>query len=186
MYPALESLSEDPELAWFCVRSRTRHEHIASASLRRLQGMEVVNPRIRFRRPTVRGPISVIESMFPGYLFAKFSLRQSLDVVKFSWGVADVVHFGCFWPMVSDETIQDLQDALGPEEIRTLEPTLKLGEQVEIAGGAFRGFNGIVTRIMPARDRVTLLLEFLGRQTTVELPRDGIIQQGLRHERVGG
>src|SRR4026208_2096062 len=89
-------MSSALDLGWFCVRSRTRQEHIAAASLKRMEGMEVVNPRIRFRRPTSRGPVWVTESMFPGYVFARFSLRQSLDVVRYSFGVAGVVHFGIF------------------------------------------------------------------------------------------
>jgi hypothetical protein len=31
---------------------------------------------------------------------------------------------------------------------------------------------------MPARERVAVLLEFLGRQTTIELPADSVIKEG--------
>ena len=144
--------------------------------------MEVVNPRIRFRRPTSRGPIWVTESMFPGYVFARFSLRQSLDLVQYAYGVANVVHFGFFWPVVPDETIDGLRSLIGEEEVREVAPALKVGQEVEVATGTFAGFHGIVTRLMPARDRVAVLLEFLGRQTTVELPLHGISHEGPRFE----
>lgn len=175
-------MSSALDLGWFCVRSRTRQEHIATASLRRMEGMEVVNPRIRFRRPTSRGPIWVTESMFPGYVFARFSLKQSLDVVQYAYGVANVVHFGFFWPVVPDETIDGLRSMIGEEEVREVGPALKVGQEVEVAAGTFAGFHGIVTRIMPARDRVAVLLDFLGRQTTVELPLHGISHEGPRFE----
>jgi len=182
--PTVESVlsSGDDTPAWFCVRSRTREEHIAAASLRRLEGMEVVNPRIRFRRPTARGPVWVTESMFPGYIFARFDLRQSLDVVRYSFGVAGVVHFGIFWPIVPDEVVDGIRAVVGEEEVRLVEPALKVGEEVEVATGNFAGFRGIVTRIMPARDRVAVLLDFLGRQTTVELPLDGVSHDGPRYQ----
>lgn len=182
--PTLENVlsSADEEISWFCVRSRTKEEHIATASLRRLEGMEVVNPRIRFRRPTARGPVWVTESMFPGYVFARFNLRQSLDVVRYAFGVAGVVHFGIFWPIVPDDVIEGIRAVVGDEEVRLVEPALKVGDEVEVAAGSFAGFRGIVTRIMPARDRVAVLLEFLGRQTTVELPLDGVAHDGPRFQ----
>jgi len=176
----LSSCDDNP--AWFCVRSRTREEHIAASSLRRLEGMEVVNPRIRFRRPTVRGPVWVTESMFPGYIFARFNLRESLDVVRYTFGVAGVVHFGIFWPIVPDEVIDGIRAVVGEEEVRLVEPALQVGDEVEVAAGSFAGFRGIVTRIMPARDRVSVLLDFLGRQTTVELPLDGVSHDGPRYQ----
>ena len=143
--------------------------------------MEVTNPRIRFRRPTARGPIWVIESMFPGYVFARFNLKRSLDVVRYAFGVSGVVHFGCFWPVVPEEAIGALREIVGEEEVREVAPALKPGDEVEVAAGAFAGFHGIVTRIMPARDRVAVLLEFLGRQTTVELPLGGVSYGGPRY-----
>jgi transcriptional antiterminator RfaH len=182
--PTMESVlsSADSDLSWFCVRSRTREEHIATASLRRLEGMEVVNPRIRFRRPTSRGPVWATESMFPGYVFARFNLRQSLDVVRYSFGVAGVVHFGLFWPVVPDETIETIREVVGEEEVRVVEPALKVGDEVEVAAGSFAGFHGIVTRVMPARDRVAVLFEFLGRQTVVELSLSGVSHDGPRYQ----
>jgi transcriptional antiterminator RfaH len=182
--PLMESvLSPDSgDLSWFCVRARPREEHIAAANLRRSEGMDVLNPRIRFRRPTTRGPVWVTESMFPGYIFARFNLRRSLDVVRYSFGVAGVVHFGLFWPVVPDETVEGIRAVVGEEEIRLVEPALKVGDEVEVATGSFTGFHGIVTRVMPARDRVTVLLEFLGRQTLVELPLSGVSHDGPRYE----
>jgi transcription antitermination factor NusG len=139
LLPLMESVLSPVEgdLSWFCVRARPREEHIAAASLRRLEGMDVLNPRIKFRRPTVRGPVWVTESMFPGYIFARFNLRQSLDVVRYSFGVAGVVHFGLFWPIVPDETVEGIRAVVGEEEVRFVEPALKVGDDVEVATGSF-------------------------------------------------
>jgi hypothetical protein len=38
-----------------------------------------------------------------------------------------------------------------------------------------RGLQAVVSRVMPARQRAAVLLEFLGRQTTVELDRGQLI-----------
>jgi transcriptional antiterminator RfaH len=177
IFPNSETDGDD---SWFCVRSKTRQEHIAAANLRRLR-IDVLNPRIRFRRATTRGPMWVIESMFPGYLFARFNFKRSLDAVQHTFGVTGVVHFGFFWPVVSDETVDALRAIVGEEEVHMVGPALEVGQEVEVATGAFSGFLGIVTRVMPAKDRVAVLLEFLGRQTTVELPIGGVSHDGPRY-----
>jgi transcription antitermination factor NusG len=45
-----------------------------------------------------------------------------------------------------------------------------MGEEVQVVGGAFAGLKAVVTRIMPARQRVAVLLEFLGRLSEMEVP----------------
>jgi transcription antitermination factor NusG len=35
---------------------------------------------------------------------------------------------------------------------------------------------GVITRVIPARQRVAVLLDFLGRQTAVELPAEQLIK----------
>jgi transcriptional antiterminator RfaH len=177
---SLESVVQ-PGLAWFCVRSQPKHEHVATANLRRNLELEVVNPRIRFKRPTSRGPIWVTESLFPNYLFARFSWKASLETVRHTGGVAGVVHFGSFWPEIPDATISDLRKMVGEDEVRTIEQTLRVGDEVEVATGAFAGFQGIISRLVPARQRVAVLLEFLGRQSLVELQMETLILNGCRY-----
>jgi len=175
------SMRHYSELAWFCVRSQPKHEHIASANLRRNHELQTVNPRIRFSRTTSRGPVWVTESLFPNYLFARFNWEASLEIVRHTGGVAGVVHFGHFWPIIPDSTIAGLRELVGEDEIRSIDQTLRVGDEVEIARDVFRGFQGIVTRVMPARQRVAVLLDFLGRQTVVEVKMEELIVSGFRY-----
>src|SRR5687768_2875491 len=69
--PLLLASTVEP-VAWFCLRSQPRHEHIAARQLAQMSDVEVFNPRIRFARPTRHGPAWVTESLFPNYLFARF------------------------------------------------------------------------------------------------------------------
>ena len=174
MYLQRSGLAGDTGGRWYCVRSQPRHEHIAAANLRRNHELEVFNPRIRFKRATRRGPVWVTEPLFPRYLFARFELSVMLPKVQHTFGVAGVVRFGAFWPAVSDSVIRELLSAVGEEETRVIEDTLQEGGEVQILGGAFDGFRAIVTRVMPARNRVAVLLDFLGRQTVVELDRGAV------------
>src|ERR1035437_7163225 len=65
---------------------------------------------------------------------------------------------------------------LGEGPVHVIRQDLQPGEAVQIAGGVFHGLRAVVTRVMPSRERVAVLLEFLGRQTTVELPTGAVIR----------
>ena len=69
---------EQPIDWWFCLRAQPKREHIAAACLRQNSEVEVFCPRVRFRKHTNRGPVWFVESMFPGYLFARFDYAISI------------------------------------------------------------------------------------------------------------
>jgi transcriptional antiterminator RfaH len=153
------------------VRSQPRHEHIAAAHLRRHEQLEVFSPRLRFKRATRRGPVWVTEPLFPSYLFAKFDWRMWLREVEHTPGVAAVVHFGLVWPTVPEEVIAELKSRVDATETRVIDEVYHEGDEVEVKGGLLDGWHAVVTRVMPARRRVAVLLDFLGRQTLVELDK---------------
>ena len=163
-----------PELAWHCVRSQPKHEHIAAGNLRALTGIEVFNPRMRCRRATRRGPVWVTEPVFPNYLFAHFALEAHLQRVRYVSGVSSLVHFGGQIPSVPDEVIAELRQTLGGAELKVWEPELVPGESVRIITGAFHGFGALIQSIHHGPQRVRVLLELLGRATSVERPRSSI------------
>jgi transcriptional antiterminator RfaH len=163
---------------WFCLKSQPKHEHIAAAHLRQTSAVEVFLPRIRFKRATRQGTVWVTEALFPSYLFARFDWQASLRQVQHSRGVRGVVHFGERWPAIPGETIHELQQAVGESGLRTIPEQFLPGDEVEITEGAMRGLRAVVTRILPGRERIAVLMEFLGRQTMIELPRHFIIKEG--------
>jgi transcriptional antiterminator RfaH len=163
---------------WFCLKSQPKHEHIAAAHLRQTSAVEVFLPRIRFKRATRQGTVWVTEALFPGYLFARFDWQDSLRVVQHSRGVRGVVHFGERWPAIPGETIRELQQAVGEAGLRTIPEQFLPGDEVEITEGAMRGLRAVVTRVLPGRERIAVLMEFLGRQTMIELPRHFLIKEG--------
>jgi transcriptional antiterminator RfaH len=156
-------------LAWFCLRSQPKHERIAAQHLRQYEDVEVFNPRLRFMRPTRVGPAQVTESLFPNYLFAKFDLKTSLAKVHYAPGVSRVVHFGDRWPTIPDPVIEDIRSAMGPGELRDVPFDLAPGDTVNVAGGVFHGLQAVISQVMPAQQRVIVLMDFLGRQATVVL-----------------
>ncbi len=160
--------------AWYCVRTQPKHEHIASANLHRNLGLEVFHPRLRLERPTCRGVVRVIEPLFPCYLFVRFNLNERLDEIRHVSGVSSLVHFGHGIPVVPDAVIDELRQCFETEEAMNVEEPLRPGVEVTVAQGSFLGFRGIVVRLMPSRQRVQILLDFLGRTTVAEVERTAL------------
>jgi transcriptional antiterminator RfaH len=172
------------EPAWFCVRSHPKHEHIAAAHLRQA-GIEVLLPRIRFRKASLRGPVWTTEVLFPCYLFARFDWRASLRLVHHSPGVSKVVSFGTHWPAIPDGIIDELREAVGADELHVIDENFSPGDKVKISGGIFHGLTALVMQVIPARQRVRVLLDFLGRQTMVEVSGEKLVKEELPHKRLG-
>jgi transcriptional antiterminator RfaH len=177
----MESTQLQEPTAWFCVVSRRKHEYIAAAQLAERQTVRVFAPRIRFRRATRNGPRWTTEALFPCYFFAKMG-PSLLRWVHHAPQVRGVVHFGNAWPTVPDQTMEELEKTLGGGQIHVIEPAVSSGDEVKIVSGTFHGFEAVVAQVMPGRERVAVLLEFLGRQTAVELDTRAILKKAEQRE----
>jgi transcriptional antiterminator RfaH len=169
----------EPLVAWFCLRSQPKHEHIAAQHLRCMDDVQVLNPRVRFKRATRLGKVWVTEAMFPSYLFARFDFNSALARVNYAPGVKSVVHFGTGYPFIPDPVIDELRATLGDNELRVIADDIEPGDAVKLLGEPFHGLHAVVTRIMPGRQRVLVLLDFLGRQTPVEVGMETVIKAQL-------
>ncbi len=171
-------VTESKGHAWFCLQAQPKHEHIAAARLRQIEDIEVFLPRVRFKRPTRLGLAWVTEALFPGYLFARFDWPAARRLVHYASGVRRIVHFGGHVPVISEQIIEGLKLELGPDDVRTISQELSPGDAVQIADGALRGLSAVVTRVLPSRERVAVLMDLLGRQTTVELTYGAMVKEG--------
>ena len=163
------------EPAWYCIRSHPKHEHIAAANLRHVPELEVFNPQLRFVRCTPRGRASSTESLFPNYLFARFVLAATLEKVRFTPSVNKVLSFGDRVPSIPDPVIAELRQNLEEKEQHVFTDAPIEGQEVEIAAGPFQGAQAIVTRVLPAKQRVQVLMEILGQSTVTELNLESLL-----------
>jgi transcriptional antiterminator RfaH len=138
--------------------------------------VEIYLPRIRFKRSTRRGPVWFTEALFPNYLFARFDLVKTARHVISARGVSTIVHFGDHWPQIPDDVINDLRATVTSDEVHVVDQELQAGEEVVISGGAFHDLKAVITRVLPARDRVAVLIDFLGRLTMTEVPVDSVVR----------
>ena len=171
--PALLALSNDP--VWFCLRAEPKREHLAATALRRRFKIECLSPRLRFRKLTQRGPVWFVEAMFPGYLFAKFVYSAQHRAVESSHGVRGIVRFGERLATLPEDTMVALQSRAGAEEVVAVDSSPKIGQPVQLIEGPFRGLEVVVTQLLPARERIRVLLEFLGRSLEMEVPAEKVL-----------
>jgi transcriptional antiterminator RfaH len=165
------------EPAWYCLRTQPKHEHIAAAHLRKLREVAVFCPRIRFKRVTRQGLVWVTEAMFPGYLFARFQLTEMHRQVGYTHGVSGILRFADRYPTIEEAALAQLRDHVGTMEIKELDYALSQGDNVRIAEGAFAGLEAVVTQVLPAKERVRVLMDFLGRKMEAEVECSSILRQ---------
>jgi transcriptional antiterminator RfaH len=163
------------ESAWYCIRSQPKHEHIAAAHLRQIPGVEVFNPQLRFVRSTRRGRVACTESLFPNYLFARFALQTLLERVNYTCSVKGIIRFGDRVPAIADPVIEELRRNLAETEPRVFTDAPLKGDEAEISAGPFQGEKGVVTRVLPGKQRVQVLLNAMGRSISADFSLDSIL-----------
>jgi len=166
---SLPQLAQIETPLWFCLRTQPKHEHVAATALRRQVGISCFSPRLRFRRATRRGAVWFVEAMFPGYLFAEFVYSRQCRQVEYSSGVQGVVRFGDQIATLEENTISNLRQTADEDEVVTFDPDLQIGQPVRIAEGPLQGLEALVTHLLPAKERIRVLLEFLGRSVEAEV-----------------
>lgn len=163
------SALQDNNLLWYCIKSRPKQEHLTARSLRTDVQIEVFCPSIRFQRPRGTGKMWVTEALFPGYLFARFQHFDTSRHVRATRGVSQIVGFGGVPSVLPDAIIMDLREFVTEEDTVTIQPHISAGEEVNVINGIFCGIRAVVTRVLPARQRITILLELLGGVREVEV-----------------
>jgi transcriptional antiterminator RfaH len=106
--------------------------------------------------------------MFPGYLFARFNYRTVRWQVRERPGVSGFVQFGERFALLPDALISEMRTHTGTNEILEIGCALEPGQEVEITRGPFQGLTTLVTRIVTARERVEILVEWMGRTLHAE------------------
>lgn len=169
--------SPDESARWYCLRTQIKREHIATAQLAKEAGVEVFCPRVRFQRLTQRGKVWFNEAMFPNYLFARFDWQNQLRQIQAVQGVAGVVRFGDFSPDIAPQIIADLRASLDESDLKVFLNPLEIGDEITISDGPMMGLTAVVTQLMPSKERVKVLLEFLGQPTEAEVAATDVYKE---------
>jgi transcription antitermination factor NusG len=132
-----------------------------------------VNPRSRRERP-----------FFPGYMFVCVDLElEGVNSLRWSEGTHGLVEFGGDPAIVPDSLISELQRQL-EEHQKSYErqKDFKSGDPIRIIDGLFEGYEAIFDSELTGKDRVQVLLSYLGdRPKRVQLHLSDIEKMDTRH-----
>ena len=167
------AFSEDP--LWYCLKTGPKQEGIATRLLRAEMGLEVFCPKVRFKRARATGVAWVSEAMFPGYLFARFSYPALHRRIAATSGVSRILSFGGRPCVVEGSIIEDLRRHVADGETVEISAEIREGEEVKIVEGPFMGVKALVTRVLPARERVAILLNLLGQEREIEVSAKAVL-----------
>jgi transcriptional antiterminator RfaH len=156
----------EPQRDWYVVYSKPRKEEQVLFHLG-LKGIEGFFPRLQL--PGCAGTRPRITALFPNYLFARMDLGSEAHYVIWSPGVKRIVSFSDRPVPLQESVVRFLKEQANDAGIIQGRSRLARGEQVEITGGPFDGFVGIIENPPDAKGRVKILLKLLSRQISVKL-----------------
>lgn len=158
---------------WYVVQTQVNGESKAAEHLRR-QGFEVYLPRYLKRRRHARKVDFTAKPLFPRYLFVAINVAaQRWRSVQSTFGVSRLVTNGDEPAAVPDGVIPAMmarEDAKGFVKMDA-GPSFAPGDRVRVLAGAFMDNAGLFNG-MADHDRVSILLDMLGRKVRVLLDAD--------------
>jgi transcriptional antiterminator RfaH len=167
--------SHEQAPAWFIVRAKPKQEGYAQSNLG-MRHVPVFLPRIiELGYDGVEVSRRKPAPLFPGYLFVRLQLPDDYYRVIWTPGVRDLVSLGSGPVPVPDGAIREIRTRCDASGVVRVAPTAwRAGDRVEIPAGPFEGLVATVVTVMPSRQRIKLLIDFLARQTCVEMPLGGL------------
>ncbi len=161
---------DDPRLVWLLVRTKPKQEGAVTQALT-ARGVPAYCPRLLEPRAHARAPRGPVP-LFPAYVFAQCVVALRYALVHYCPGAAGVVRFGDSLAAVEDEFLAALREREGERGYLVIGDARRppaAGARVQVVSGPLRGVVGIVTRYLPAKDRVRLLLALVNGPRHVEV-----------------
>jgi transcriptional antiterminator NusG len=111
----------------------------------------------------------VEEKIYPGYVLVEMIVTDdSWYVVRNTPNVTGFVGAGTTPIPVSDKEIEELKKKMG-QEVPKYKISVKIGDQVKITDGPFKGYEGKISEIDEEQGKVKVLVNMFGRDTPIEL-----------------
>jgi transcriptional antiterminator RfaH len=159
---------------WYAINSKPHQERVAVANLGKL-GIETLCPWLKQTKVVRRKRQMVVRPLFPGYLFARFSVKDQYRAVAYARGVRKIVTFGSDPAIVEEELIQSLRYRIQDGYVRIAKPSFHPGEVVRIADGPLSGLEAVFEQELSDQQRAVLLLRALAYRARVVLPLEQVV-----------
>lgn len=159
---------------WYALNTKPHQEDSAQLNLQRL-GVETFCPLLKQTKVIQRRRQTVIDPLFPGYLFARFNPDIHYRAVKYAKGVRRVVIFGSDPAIVDDEIIESIKLRLQDGYVTVQRPLFTPGQTVRIQTGPLQGLEAIFEQEISDQHRVALLLQALTYQARVIVDLEHVV-----------
>lgn len=161
-------------MTWFCIRTATRQENRAIASLKALGVQFYMPTEIRWR-DTPKGRKKVSVPLIAGFVFACLPTDEAYQHAIAADGVSGVLKFGGRPAIAKASEIMWLafHESQGAFD-RTWSPTPirwnpRVGQLAKVTSGQYTGFVGKVLQTR-GKNRALLLVHLFGRPQKIERP----------------
>ena len=153
---------------WYIIRATPQADFLAAAELFNA-GFEIFSPRIKSHQPK---NLPQFVPLFPGYMFLKWDLEgEGKPSFHGSPHVSGWVNFEGVAPAVPNDVISELAHRV--EHINSeggLWRRFEMGDKVRIVAGILEGSGEVVEAPSSAQSRVRILMQFMGRLVSAQVP----------------
>ena len=158
---------------WYVVNTQPQKEDRACVHLLR-QGFSVYLPRWRKRRSHARRVEWVPAPLFPRYLFVGFDIEITRwRAIQSTIGVSHLVCNGGLPLPMPEGIVEDIRARAAENGLIEIKPAFRKGQAVIVGEGPFLDQTGLF-ECMNDDERVTILLDLLGRAVRVKVPAHSI------------
>lgn len=166
-------MSEATNPRWYVVQTQVNCEAKAAQNLMR-QGFEIYLPRYLKRRRHARKVDFTAKPLFPRYMFVAIDVAtQRWRSIQSTFGVSHLVTNGDDPATVPEGIVHALKAREDTKGFIQMDARLAFapGDKVRVLAGAFIDNSGLFSGLAD-HDRVTILLDMLGRKVRVLLDAD--------------
>ena len=110
-----------------------------------------------------------VEVLFPGYIFVNVDIAN-YSALQHTRGIKNIVKFGDNIPFINEDEINAIKEVEEISELNPVRPKIKIGQNAFISNGSLKG-NIVKILSLPSKERVEILLSFLGAIRRVSIPK---------------
>lgn len=167
----------DASKQWYAIHTYSGYEEKVAESIRqRADSLDMKDKIFQVIVPKEKmievknGKRKVVEKrIFQGYVMVQIKMSEDAwYIVRNTPSVTGFVGSGTEPTPIANDEIEKIMKRMGREEPKH-KIDFNIGEVVNITDGPFKGFDGSINEIDPAKGKLKVLVNMFGRETPVEL-----------------
>ncbi len=167
----------DASKQWYAIHTYSGYEEKVAESIRqRADSLDMADKIFQVIVPKEKmievknGKRKVVEKrIFQGYVMVQIKMSEDAwYIVRNTPSVTGFVGSGTEPTPIPNDEIEKIMKRMGREEPKH-KIDFNIGEVVNITDGPFKGFDGSINEIDPAKGKLKVLVNMFGRETPVEL-----------------